>query len=969
MVEFTLISSLPFALALLLFFPPVRALLGRGGQTLLLTSAIALMCVIYLGYFPYVADDQVLQINLPWVESLGLSFTLYIDGLALLFGTIVVGIGIAVTLYTGFYFEDEQESGRFYTLLMAFTGSMLLLVFAGNVLTLFIAWELTSVISFLLISFKGDKYEAARVGAMRALIITGGGGLALIAGLLLLSAATGSTQFDVILNTDLRSHPWYAGFTVLILLGCFTKSAQFPFHFWLPGGMTAPSPASAFLHSATMVKAGVYLLLRLEPTLGGSSLWINALMGIGLITMLIGAFFALHKRDLKALLAYSTISQLGALVALIGMPESAGIKAAVIGVLGHALYKAALFLMAGIIEHSTGTRNLDKLGGLRPLMPGAAVITVIAALSMAGAPPLLGFVSKETLLDAAQPEGLLTNVPLIIMILSSIFTVAIAARFAWDVFFAPARVDHREHFHAPPWGLTVSAGMLAVMSVIGGVFLGPLILPLIDAAVRKEFTLYLFPPDGLANPVFQTSLAVLAIGTLLFAVRRWWLTWPDWPIPTGNQVYEVIVGGVNACADLLLRTQNGKLRHYLITIFAGLALFIIMLNFSLGNLVRLQQINWTFFNPPIDVLRVVLLILALGAGIGAILLKKHLMAAISLSIMGYAVGGIFLLEPAPDVALVQILVETLATVLIILMIARLSAKQRESILAVRFNHRYSVMRDVVIAASIGTVVALFALIAVDNRPVSSSINRPVALYYLQNTYRDLKITDTVGGIVTDYRGTDTAIEITVFAMAALGLLTLLTRPESRELIYGKAVEDIDQDFKKQVRLAEQAEREYEKELGVAQNERAESRMSTPLTRKIAALVLPFALLIAASHILYSGVAPGDGFTAGIAAGLAVALWYVVYGYFEARERLSWLVPGRVLVIGLVLTFANALLPELFGGQFLQHINFSDDFSPADLHFASTLFFEIGIFLTVFGASSIIMEAIAHPRELEERDFE
>ncbi|MCU0496029.1 MAG: DUF4040 domain-containing protein [Anaerolineae bacterium] len=969
MVEFTLISSLPFVLALLIVWPPVRALLGRGGQTLLLTSAIALMLVVYLGYFPYVANDQVLKLDLPWVEALGLHFTLYIDGLALLFGTIVVGIGVAVTLYTGFYFDDDQETGRFYTLLMAFTGSMLLLVFAGNVLTLFIAWELTSVISFLLISFKGAKSEAARVGAMRALIITGGGGLALIAGLLILSAAAGSTQFETILNTDLRSHPWYMGFTVLILLGCFTKSAQFPFHFWLPGGMTAPSPASAFLHSATMVKAGVYLLLRLEPTLGGSALWINALIGIGLITMLIGALFALQKRDLKALLAYSTISQLGALVALIGMPESAGIKAAVIGVLAHALYKAALFLMAGIVEHSTGTRNLDKLGGLRPLMPGAAVITALACLSMAGFPPMLGFVGKETLLDAAQPEGLLTTVPLIVMIISSILTVAVSARFAWDLFFAPAKADHHEHFHRPPLGLIISTGALAFMSLIGGVLLGPLIVPLIDAAVQKEFTLYLFPPEGLASPVFQTSLAVLALGGGIFAIRRWWLTWPDLPIPTGNQAYEWVIGAVNTCGDLLLRTQNGKLRHYLITILAGLALFIILLNFALGNLVQLRNLNFAFFNPPIDALRIVLILLAIITGLGAIILKKHLMAAISLSIMGYSVGGIFLLEPAPDVALVQILVETLATVLIIIMIARLSAKQREAILSVRFNHRYSVIRDVVIAASIGTVVGLFALIAVENRPVSSSINRPIALHYLQNTYRDLKITDTVGGIVTDYRGTDTVLEITVFAMAALGLLTLLTRPESRELIYGKAVQDIDQDFKKQVRLAEQAEREYEKELGVAQNERAESRMSTPLTRKIAALVLPFALLISAAHVLYSGVAPGDGFTAGVVAGLAVALWYVVYGYFEARERLNWLVPGRVVVLGLVLTLANAIMPEVFGGQFLEHITLSETWSPAGLHFASTLFFEIGIFLTVFGGSSIIMEAIAHPRELEERDIE
>lgn len=974
-MEFALVIAVPFALAILIAASRGRFTAAQQGW--FTATMMAVLTGFWLVQLPLISEAPQL-FSIAWMPQISLNLTLYIDGLALLFAILVCGIAVAVMLYAGYYFEDGLQASRFLGLLLAFTGAMLGLVLAGNLLTLFIAWEATSIISFLLISFKG-KDPAARAGASQALMITGGGGLALLVGLLLMGTVASSYEFIDILNSGdaLRQHPWYLGIAVLVLLGCFAKSAQFPLHFWLPGAMAAPTPASAFLHSATMVKAGIYLLARFYPVLADTPLWTAALVTFGLATMLTGAAISLRQRDLKGILAYTTISQLGAFVALIGLPDSAGLKAAMVGILAHALYKGALFLVAGAVDHATGTRDISRLSGLRHQMPGFAAVTAIVGLSMAGAPPLFGFVGKETLLEAFIDEPL----ALIIAALSAVFMVTIAIRLFWDVFMGPpvsflathhstsddksvaveheaaAALDERHQptghdchheFHAPARWMVASPGLLAALSVLFGVGVGPLVTPIVAPAVGKPVSLYLFSPYGI-NLAFVISMIVLVTGTVLFLGRRLWLELPLPSAPGGSAIYGWVVRTVERVGDLLLLTQGGKVRYYLAVILLSVILLIAA---AIGTIELSFTNQFTRFPNAVDALKAMLLILAIAATLASILFKRHLLAALSLGVSGYAVGGIFLLEPAPDVALVQFLVETLATVLVILILARTSEQERRRVMEkVWGQSRFGIVRDLGISISIGLAVMLFALAAVISRPSRVSI----ADWLIRNTFPELGITDVVAAILTDFRGTDTMIEITVFGFAAIGVLTMLARPKPGRVmkLFRRRREVYDPAPKPA--LQEDAER-LEKPV-------YSSRFADPITQFAATLVLPFSLMLAAAHVLYGGRNPGDGFTAGVIAGLGVSLWFVVYGYNEAKERLRWMQPGVLIGAGLSIAIVNATFPLLLDEPFFSFVQFTEQ-SFASIKLATSTLFEMSIFLTVAGGIGAIMEAISHPREVE-----
>ncbi len=1004
-MDLIVINSIPFVLSLLIAIPAVRKALRQPG---LAWGTAGVMGVLFLWLITFISDIEAngpITQDYTWVPDLGLTLSWYLDGLSLFFALIVTGIGVAVFLYAGYYLEKLDELALFYVYLSAFAGAMLALVMAGNIITLFIAWELTSITSFLLIGFKGDKSEDARISASRALLVTGGGGLALLVGLLLMGVAANDIngvdlfaasgfQMTTILNTSFADHPWYEAILVLVFIGAFSKSAQFPFHFWLPGAMSAPSPASAYLHSATMVKAGIYLLFRLYPSFGDTNFWMNSLLFFGLTTMFIGALFAIRKRDLKGLLAYSTVSKLGALVALIGLPEAHGLKAAMIGIAAHAMYKGTFFLLAGTIEHSTGTRNLDQLGGLLRRMPVSAVTAALVGLSMAGVPPLFGFAAKEFLLDGMLPDGPVGILPIIVVFVASVLTAVAALLFVWDVFISRPHQEYH-HYHAPAFGLHIGPALLAGMSLVAGFLIAPMFETIVSTTLSKETELYLIPHElnPLENHAFGLSILVLILGPVLFAVRRLWLTIPWINIPSGVEIYARSIRVLEWSGDQLLRSQGGRLRYYLIGILgvvAGLML--------LGGFDNLRRFNFVFDGGPTDFLNVILLLLTLGAAVSTILLRRHLLAALAMGVMGYAVGGIFLLEPAPDVALVQFLVETLATVLIIIMIARINPEQRQEAMRVlwkgaRETSNFGIWRDIAISTVIGVSVGLFALAAVNDRESrldaliaaeqvrletgaeTVEIVRPITIWHLENAYPETGVRDVVSSILADFRGTDTLIEISVFAMAALGVLTLLTLPEGEELLSGRRITQV-------IRGVMQDNQRREGETPVDELDTQElraisasparldreaipvSRLSTPLTRLGAILVLPFALLISLSHVLYGGEGPGDGFTAGVVGGLAVASWYVVFGYFEARRRLEWLHPGRLISTGLLLAIANAILGLVLSDGFFHIYKLGDGDGPAGLHLASTVIFELAIFLTVFGGVTTIMEAIAHPKEVE-----
>lgn len=935
-MEFALIL-IPFALAAAL---PIIG--GRMHATRLNWVLAAVLLALFgwlLTFFPTIATQGAVIVEQAWVASFGLTFALYIDGLALLFALLITGIGAAIFLYAGYYLDDDPRAPRFFALLMAFAGSMLGVVLSGNLILLFVCWELTSLFSFLLIGFDGTKPEA-RSGAAQALVITGGGGLALFVGLILMGTASGSFDLAQVLNAPLRDHPHYAAITLLVLAGCFTKSAQVPFHFWLPGGMTAPTPASAYLHSATMVKAGVYLLARFYPTLADTDLWFTALVGVGTVTMLVGALNAPFKRDLKALLAYATVSWLGALVLLLGLPHYEGYLAALVGIIGHALYKSPLFMLVGVIDHATGTRVIDKLGGLVRSMPIGAVIAIVSGLSMAGIMPLMGFVSKETLIHAlTHYHGEYATLIALVVFVAAGLLVIVAAIFVWDVFFRPARSadastpveeDHAAghaphddaHHHAPNRLIFLGPAVIALMSLVLALLLEPLINPLLATILPGEFSLYLFAG---VNTEFILSLIIVAAGIAVFLARRFWLRELPEPLSVARG-YKALLRGVDRAGDFLLRAQNGKLSHYLAVILGVVGVLMV-----LPGTQYLQTVGVEFsLRDATDLLKAVLLILSLVATLASVLFKGHLLAALALGVAGYSVAGVFLLEPATDVALVQVLVETLGAVLIIVMLSRISEKRRRRAADVLWGKgRATLRRDVLVAVMVSAGVTAFALAAVINRPDRESI---IAEWYLTNT-ESVGVTDVVGAMITDFRATDTLIEITVFSMAGLGALTVLQLTKRR---------DMDGAFQLPMPM---------------------SQITTPLTRWAATLFLPFAVIIALAQLLYAGNAPGDGFTAGVIGGISLALWYQVFGY--SVERLRRIRADRLIGVGLSLALFNAALPLLLGKDFLAHNKFGDIPLPAGLHFSSSTLFEIAIALTVFASMVNILNAITNPEGIEQ----
>ena len=918
------IAGVPFLLALLMVDPISKRVSPIINPGWIVGGVLAGLFLLLLGtgYEPIIVDQGAETLVVDWVPEYNLSLSFYLDSLSLMFGLIVTGVGAIIFLYAGYYFDDADERARFLRLLLIFTGAMLWLVLSNNLITLFIAWELTSIMSFLLIGFKGDKYASARKGAARALVVTGGGGLALLLGLMLLGAAGGTYELSELVTQDLTGHDWYIPITLLVMLGAFTKSAQFPFHFWLPGAMDAPTPASAFLHSATMVKAGIYLLARLHPTLGDVDFWNNGLLTVGLATMLLSAFLAIRQDDLKGVLAFTTTGKLGVLVALLGVPGGYGIKAAMVGIVGHALYKSALFLSVGSIDHATGTRKISKLGGLWKYMPITGTVIVISALSMAGIIPFLGFVAKETKLEAFMDYPVL----LAIVFLGAALTSTAGYILIWDVLFAKEREEiHFHKLHRPLEGGPI---VLGAGTIIFGLFVTQLIKPLIEPIVPVDFKLVLFPGF---NDVFLLSMAAITVGFVLFFLRNSWRRVQDFPI-TAMDAYDRVIGGMEWIADQALKTQNGLLRHYLIVVIS-VVMIILLYGGLVDDVLSLENLELGEFTAS-DVMDVMLLVLAVGAAWTSVRVRKHLHAALALAIFGYAIGGVFLVEPAPDVALVQLLVETLATVVLVIMIGRVSSEQRDEAMAAlerSFDNRedaFAKLRDIGIALITGVGMAAFSLIALVNRDNRESI----ASWHLDNADTEVGVTDVVSAILTDFRGTDTLIEIAVFATAALGLLTLLTI--NREA--GGEPNTVDE------------------------NVSIDSKVATPMGRIVASVVFPLTLMISAVHILYGANAPGDGFTAGVVSGLGIALYYVVFGYDYMDDRFKWLRPVRIVVGGLLLGLVNAMIPLLSGGAFMGLVDYAPWLDFANLKFTTTIVFEIAIALTVFGSVSLILETIAHP---------
>jgi multicomponent K+:H+ antiporter subunit A len=909
-----------------------------------------------------VLDGQTFTFSIPWIPTLGLSFSLYLDGLSTLFALLVSGIGTLIVIYTGYYFKGEQGVWRFYLYLLLFMGAMLGLVLAGDLITLFVFWEITSITSFLLVAYQ-YKDASARAGAFKALLITGAGGIALLVGVLLIGLTTGGLDYATILSSReaLLASPLYPAIILLIALGAFTKSAQFPFHIWLPGAMSAPTPASAFLHSATMVKAGIYLLARLNPALGDDGLWFWLLSGVGLFTMLAGGYLGFKQNDLKALLAYSTISALGAMVALIGQETSIASKALVVGILAHALYKSALFMLAGIVDHETGTRDLRKLGGLWRAMPGTFIFTTIAALSMAGLPPLFGFLAKETLLATAihpdVPAAINFIFPVIIMA-SGIFLLGQSGVFVYGTFLGKAAdPKHPPHGHEPPFWMLLAPAIPAVLSLALGLLPEPgyeaqLLAQAASAAYGDKVKVSLVLWNGL-NVELLLSIIVISLGSVLFLARRWVRTLEQAFLPqfTINRLYEGFLRSIDWMAGLATRLQNGSLRFYLSTMLFGLAALVLL--FRALPLSLLSQELREPINLPgrLDLLRLFVLGLAALSGLASVALRRDLYAILTLSISGLAVAIWFALEPAPDVALVQIIVDLLATVILVLSLSRLPRLQREAAQDLGFGQKKKgallapgVLRDGTVAVLIGGLVAALTYISLSIRPHISLVTP----FYVANAKTMTGAKDIVGAILTDFRGFDTLFEIVVFAGAGLGIHMLL-HYASR-----KAGDQEDPDPKPPPPHLHPA-------TGVA------GFPTSPLLHLLANAILPLSILLAVIQMMYGHDQPGDGFTAGVFVSLAIGFWYVIFGYHASKEQLTWVRSGNLIGAGLLLALLNGFLGITFGKGFFSPVNYGSMLNlplPVGFNLSNSFIFEVAIFLTVLGSATYILDNLGRPKELD-----
>lgn len=697
--------------------------------------------------------------RMPWAEALGLDLSFRLDGWSGLFAVLVAGIGALVVAYAGRYLEDDRFLGRFQSALLLFMASMLGLVLADNLVLLFIFWELTSITSYLLIGHDHDRAEA-RKAALQALLVTGGGGLLLLAGLVLLGLGSGHWTLSALL-ADPRAAleaPTASAALVLILLGCFTKSAQVPFHFWLPNAMEAPTPASAYLHSSTMVKAGVYLLGRLLPVLGEHALWAPLLQAAGWATFLLGAFMVLRTTKAKRLLAYTTLSALGLMTLLLGNGGTGAVKAVALLLPAHALYKGALFLLAGALDHETGEKDLARLGGLRPALPTLFAGGLLAALSMAGLAPFLGFLAKEALLEALVPGAW---VPLIAMLvaLALLGSAGLAAGVAP---FTGRRLPTTQEPHGLALELWLAPVLLGSLGLLAGAvpaLAGALVVPASQALAPGLAPWHLALWHGF-TPAFALGLLALA-----GAFGLWWARGPmvaalgalrGWGPFGPGAAYDLGLKGLMALAAFQTRLlQTGYLRHYLRAVL-GMAVLLPGLVLILQGLCPDLE-GWR----DLRIHEVGLAMVIVASAVWCLQARSRLAVVVALGLVGYSVALLFLVFGAPDLAMTQFVVETLTVLLFVLTLRKLPRLFRASSNPGR-------VRDGLVAAGVGLLMAALTLLA-------SQGGRPGQLkdFFLNASYLEAHGRNVVNVILVDFRGLDTLGEITVLAVVALGAFALL----------------------------------------------------------------------------------------------------------------------------------------------------------------------------------------------------
>ncbi|MEK3714304.1 Na+/H+ antiporter subunit A [Paenibacillus sp. FSL R7-0333] len=942
-----MIILLPFLLAALMLLLKQNKRFHLGWIALPLPVALF---IYFLTRIPAIRAGEPIVNSITWMPSFGVNISLVLDGLSLLFVLLITGMGALVVLYSIYYLDKLMEGIRqFYIYLLMFMGAMLGVVLSDNLMVLYGFWELTSISSFLLIAF-WHRRERSSYGAMKSMLITVFGGLAMLAGFNLLYVMTGTYSIREIIAQagTLTESGMFIPSMLLILLGAFTKSAQFPFHIWLPDAMEAPTPVSAYLHSATMVKAGIYLVARLTPLYAGQSEWFWLVSVTGLVTLIYGSFKAIRQTDLKALLAYSTISQLGLIMSLLGLGSAAAFftgtgdavfytmatTAALFHLINHAVFKGSLFMVVGIIDHETGTRDLRKLGGLMSLMPVTFSIALIGTFSMAGLPPFSGFLSKEMFFTSVfnirefdiLSSGYWTQLFPVIAWIASVFTFVYSMIFVFKTFRGKLREDKLDKVpHEAPLGLLLSPVILISLAVVFAFFPDLVSATLIEPAMSSIHPGLLAPEEafevsihfwhGWTPEIFMT-LGVIAAGTLLFRIY------------TRLRVLDREAGGTNALSrmyDFSLRLlengsrrltdtyMTGSGRHYLLYIFS---FFIISL---LTVLLRQPGISFGMDKyASLSFYEMAVVAAMLLAAFAVPFAKSRVNAILFTGGVGYMVTLLFVLFRAPDLALTQMIIETVSVILFLLCFRYLPKlkKQKEPL---RFK-----LPNLVIAAGAGITMTLIALAAMGTSPF-----QPISEFFLKESYNRAGGKNVVNVILVDFRGFDTLFEIMVLGIASLAIYGLIHLRMETEL----------------------------PPLEPAKKELLPLRSNDVILQTISKGIV-LVILIFSLYLFFAGHNhPGGGFIGALMASAALMLIAIAFGMDQVRKVLP--VNYRLLTAsGLMLAILTASGSFLFDVPFLSH-TFGHFQLPVlgDTELATAVLFDLGVFLAVVGVMVTIILSI------------
>ncbi len=911
--------TLPIVILLPLFVGTVLAVLsarwGRDAAAWAVAAVTGASLALVLSLAGQVFEGSTIIQSWPWIADLGFNFSFRLDGFGLLFALLILCIGLLIILYARYYLSDEDPIGKFYAYLMMFMSAMLGVVLSENLLLVIVFWELTSISSFLLIGYWSHKSESRR-GARMALAVTGGGGLAMLAGFLILGNIAGSFEISdlVAAREQIQAHPMFITALVLVLLGIFTKSAQFPFHFWLPEAMAAPTPVSAYLHSATMVKAGVFMAARLYPVLGGVLAFEYMVAGAGLITMAFAAYVAVFKHDLKGLLAYSTVSHLGLVMFLIGLSSPLSAVAAVFHIINHATFKASLFMVAGIIDHETGTRDMRKLSGLFKFMPYTATLAMVAAAAMAGVPLMNGFLSKEMFFAeslALEYLGWFGLMAPLVVTFGGICSVAYSARFVHNVFFnGPAR-DLPSTPHEPPRFMKIPVELLVVICIVVGLLPGLTVGPMVARAALDVY--------GSPLPAYTISIwhgfnlpLLMSVIALAGGLAMFWMLQHKYQLHlyapkalTGRALFQGLIKGLLGFAkSITSNLENGSLQRYLaLMVVAVVALGawpFIEHGYQAGPIASAATTPFAWL----------IWAIALIAAVATVVMHRvRIVALILVGVVGLATALVFAYFSAPDLALTQLSVEVVTTALMLLALVLLpAATPRESSGARK-------LRDLGIAVAAGAGVSALAWAAM-SRP-----NETISWYYLTESLPKGGGSNVVNVILVDFRGFDTFGELIVLGIAAIGVFALMDGLKvDRKLLPGF--------------------------------------LSPTVLSIVARTLLPFALLVTVYIFLRGHNFPGGGFIAGLITSVALVMQFMADGLEPTAKRLKTDF-SRVIGVGVLIAGLTGIGSFVFGFPFLT----SHTAHPVlpllgEIAFASAAAFDLGVFLAVVGATMLSISALA-----------